>query len=585
MIGLARLLEQPADGSGVVAFGGESTRTRADLGRDVASLATSLTAASGGRILLHCEDTYAFAVGLLAIGQVGARALLPPSRQPEALRRLPPDVAGSVLDGAPPHPLRDRPVWHPLEAPRVARELVELDRDAPWVEMFTSGTTGTGRAVSKAVRHLEDEVAVLEASFGAALGPGTRLLATVAPQHLYGLLFRVLWPLAAGRPFLSSPVLHPEELEPHAGEGSPFALASTPVALRYLVSKGVLRRGASACRAVFSSGGPLSAELAAQVAEHAGVPPFEIYGSTETGGVAARQRCRGDEPWRPLPGVDLAAAEAGTLVVTSPFVSEGTRLSDGRRRFALDDLAAFDTGGGFQLLGRTDRVVKVGDKRLALPSMEARLVSHPAVAEAALVALESSAGDTRVGAVVVPTPAGDAIARAGGRRALTKVLSEHLAGDFDRVLLPRAWRLVAALPGDAQGKLPAESLVALFENGGGLRPFPAAAVRRSGRRLEARLRLPRDSPFLEGHFPGAPVVAGVVQLHFAMQALEELLGAPPRLAALEALKFREVLLPEQSVVLRLDLDEDGERFAFSLEDPDAPGRVFTSGRGRLGGPA
>ena len=83
-----------------------------------------------------------------------------------------------------------------------------LDRDAPLAVLFTSGSTGAGRRVEKAVRHLEDEVAVLEQQFGAQLARDTRFLATVAPQHLYGLLFRVLWPLAAGRPFLRSALLH-----------------------------------------------------------------------------------------------------------------------------------------------------------------------------------------------------------------------------------------------------------------------------------------------------------------------------------------------------------------------------------------
>ena len=189
----------------------------------------------------------------------------------------------------------------------------------------------------KSVRHLEDEVATLEARFGAALGPGTRMLATAAPQHLYGLLFRVLWPLAAGRPFLRTPLLHPEELVPTMDEGD-FALASTPLALRRLAERAELTSRAAQCRAVFSSGGPLEAGVARRVADALGAPPYEVYGSTETGGIAVRQQWAGDEAWQPLPGVTTALdPETERLVVTSPFVSGGEPADAGCTRLATGD--------------------------------------------------------------------------------------------------------------------------------------------------------------------------------------------------------------------------------------------------------
>ena len=99
--------------------------------------------------------------------------------------------------------------------------------------------------------------------------------------------------------------------------------------------------------------------------------------------------------------------------------------------------------------------------------------------------------------------------------------------------------------------------------------------------LEERIRIPWDLAFLDGHFPNYPVVAGVVQVHFAMRALGELLGAPPALSALEELKFHAVLVPGQEAILRAELYDDGARFRFSLADAADAGRLFASGRGRL----
>lgn len=460
MTPLSRLFAA-AGGARRVAFGREGTRSADDLRSDVASLASQLAPLAGARVALHCQDAYAFAVGFLGLGQVGAVAVLVPSRQPGALERLAGEVAGFLLDTADvPRQIEGRPCASPLAAPRAQRELVALEREAPWAELFTSGTTGDEKPVPKSLRHLEDEVAMLEARFGSALGAGTRMLATASPQHLYGLLFRVLWPLAAGRPFLRTPLLHPEELAPSMEEGD-FALASTPVALRRLAERAELAQQAARCRAVFSSGGPLEAEVARRVADALGAPPYEVYGSTETGGVAVRQQWAGDEPWQPLPGVSAEVdPEDGRLVVASPFVSGGERVDAERTRLATGDRAEPAPGGGFRLRGRADRVVKIAEKRLSLPDMESRLREHAAVEEAALVLVDGP-GEPRVAAVVVLTPAGRETYRDGGRRALGRELSEHLARDFDRVLLPRVWRVVDALPRDAQGKTSVRALRAI----------------------------------------------------------------------------------------------------------------------------
>ena len=589
MIPLSHLLDAAEQVDRPVAFGREGTRSFFELRRDVAALAARLAPAKGEALLVHCEDAYAFAVALFAAARVGARALLPPSRQPGVLARLASEVWGALVDAPrPPEALAAGRCWHPLAAGSLDTLPLEprpLDREAPLATLFTSGTTGDGARVEKALRHLEDEVEVLEQSFGAQLGAGTSILASVAPQHLYGLLFRVLWPLAAGRPFLRTAALHPEELAPQIDAAAPFALVTTPATLRRWAGRDSLARLAQTCRAVFSSGGPLAADVARSAADSLGGAPWEIYGSTETGGVAVRRQERGGEPWRALPGVAVSEdSETGCLVVESRFVSAGEVTSAGRARFATGDRAVFHgADGGFELRGRADRVVKVGEKRLALADMEARLLAHPAVSEAALFPLPGAAGETRVGAVVVPTQAARDALSDDGRRALGKRLGEHLASDFERVLLPRAWRFVAELPRDAQGKLPLASLRALFED----EARPAAARAESARAeqtdeaLDVPLHIPSDLAFLDGHYPSFPIVAGVVQVHFAMSALQELLGEPVALAQLEALKFHELLLPGQQAVLRVRLDRAAARFRFSLEDAARAERAFSSGRGRL----
>jgi len=577
---LSRLLAGGGGDATRVAFGRSGERTRRDLARDVAALASAITAVGAGRWLLFSADSYATAVGLLALASCRSLAVLPPNRRPETLRRLAEGAVGALVDGDA-ATVAGLPALAPLQQ-RAALPAAPpcLDREAPLVEFWTSGTTGEGRPIRKALRHLEDEVAVLEACLGAGLGRDARIFATASHQHIYGLLFRVLWPLALGRAFQAETLLHTQELLPRMRESEAAALVTTPVHLRRLAAGDDLRELRGICRAVFSSGGPLDPETARVVAEQLGAAPIEILGSTETGGIALRRRDLDGDVWHPLPGVEIARREAdGRLEVTSPFVSVGDDAGGGRARSVLGDRVDLVPGGGFLLLGRADRVVKVGEKRLSLPEMERVLASHPGVAEVALLVLEP-AGERRVHAVVAASPAGQALLERGGRRALRSALTQHLAASFDPVLLPRAWRFVGALPRDAQDKVPHASLCALFGDRAPMRPTAPKLIdeRRGAEEFVRQLEVPADLAQLEGHFEAVPLVAGVVQLGWVLAAAAEWLGHEPELSGLEALKFPEPLRPGRRVTLELRRSADGQQLRFRLHGERS---VYATGRAIL----
>ena len=92
------------------------------------------------------------------------------------------------------------------------------------------------------------------------------------------------------------------------------------------------------------------------------------------------------------------------------------------------------------------------------------------------------------------------------------------------------------------------------------------------------LRVPVDLACFPGHFPGGPLVPGVVELHWAMQELAGWLGRPLEVSALEALKFRRALLPGETFRLRLERASDGASYAFRMDDAAGP---ISSGRVRV----
>ena len=582
-IPLADLLSLGRAPRALVAFSRDGERDWADFSGRVAALAADIETRRAHRFVLFSEDSYAFAVGLFALAHSGARALIAPNRQPQTLSELAAHADGAIVDpGVGEVELARLPRLDPLGlAPVRGARFGRLAPAQPLAELSTSGTTGPGKAVPKALHHLDLEVAVLEQLFGARLGAGARVFATVSHQHLYGLLFRLLWPLAAGRPFCAETFLHLEELFPRMREAGEFALATTPVHLRRMRADADLASLRAGARAVFSSGGPLDDAVALDVAERLGQAPVEIFGSSETGGVAWRQQRAGAEsaPWRAFPGVTLAVEpEEQRLVVRSPYVSQGSATGDGEpQELVMGDRVELLGDGSFRLLGRADRIVKIGEKRLALPEMESHLRSHPWVADAAMLAFDSL-GDARVGAVVALSESGQAALAERGRRALGAALGDHLAGYWDRVLLPRAWRYVSELPRDPQGKTSRAALLELLESGAERAPVLGPVLiseRRDARSLSRELRVPAELAFFEGHFPGRPIVAGVVQIHWVLQAARDLVGPGLRVRALEGVRFRDLLLPEDVFHLELELSESGDALRFrSFADE----RAFASGK-------
>jgi acyl-coenzyme A synthetase/AMP-(fatty) acid ligase len=530
----------------------------------VGTLAATLASRGGDRWVLFAEDSHAFAAGLLAIWQAGATAVVAPNGQPGTLQSMSAHARGVVTERRAFVPGADN--VDPLDAPRTRTwRWRSLDRGATRLELYTSGTTGARKPIVKTLAHLEDEVAALEHRWGDRLRDA-RVFATVSHQHIYGLLFRVLWPLAAGRVFRADTYLLAEELAAQMASGGASCLVSTPVHLRRLAASADAARVAASCGTIFSSGGPLAAVTAARLGAVFGAAPFEIFGSTETGGVGWRQQGAGDDPlaWTPLPGVAATSID-GRLEVRSPFVSAADHA------FVMADRAEVLPGGRFRVAGRSDRVAKIGDKRLALPDMEAALREHPWVADVVLAVLDRG-GVARVAAVVVPAPAGrDALAQ-HDRRTVGRTLAERLEPYWDRVLLPRTWRYVERLPEDAQGKVTDEAVQRLLAAEG-------EADEDDGERVcERAFEVPHDLPCLDGHFPGFPIVPGFVQITWAMEAARALTGRALAVERIEALKFTGVLRPGDVVRLRVAVAARDATVTFRLWNDRTQ---FSSGRCRL----
>jgi acyl-coenzyme A synthetase/AMP-(fatty) acid ligase/3-hydroxymyristoyl/3-hydroxydecanoyl-(acyl carrier protein) dehydratase len=556
-----------------------------ELRRHVAALCERLDGGAASEAdsrtwVLLTEDAYAFAVGLLALWHTGRHAISPPNHQLESLRQL--ETRGAGV-------LSDRPDWFPegsclnpvieTAGPCTAR-FEELDPEATALELYTSGTTGNEKPISKRIRHLSDEVAELGAAWDDTLGNAT-VYATASHQHVYGLLFGVLWPLSSGRPFMAHHFQQPGELVPRMREVGDCVLASVPTHLKRLARHTGLPTLRGVCRTIFSSGGPLATETANDIAGLLGAAPIEVLGSTETGGIGWRQQdSAGGQAgvsvhWEPFRRVRVTRdPDTEVLRVASPFVSVDT----GGKGFATGDRVTFRSDGRFELAGRADRVVKVGEKRVNLDRMESQLRGHAWVQEVALTLVDRDT-DLRVAAAVVPSEEGMEQIRERGRSGLGRGLRASLAGFWDPVVQPRLWRVVPALPANEQGKLTRSALDELFREASYGeasmdRPEVLEELRGSDF-LERACRVPHDLACLPGHFPDQPIVPGVLQLDWVMELAAQLLERVVEVRELRAIKLLAPLRPGDSFRIHVRATAAGE-IAFSVFSEDhehAKGRV------------
>jgi 3-hydroxymyristoyl/3-hydroxydecanoyl-(acyl carrier protein) dehydratase len=94
---------------------------------------------------------------------------------------------------------------------------------------------------------------------------------------------------------------------------------------------------------------------------------------------------------------------------------------------------------------------------------------------------------------------------------------------------------------------------------------------------ELRLRVPRDLEYFTGHFPGVPIVPGVVQIQWAMALARRYLHLSAEFAGMEALKFRQVMGPDTEATLTLKYSAETSKLHFSFESDQgrhSSGRVL-----------
>jgi acyl-coenzyme A synthetase/AMP-(fatty) acid ligase/3-hydroxymyristoyl/3-hydroxydecanoyl-(acyl carrier protein) dehydratase len=542
MLDLYRRLSSPA-GHGLAGWRAGTALAYADLDRRARAWCALAARTPGSRIALFHHDSLEFAAALLGAWQAGKTVWLAADALASSCESLRAEVDafwGEFPASCAPVAPGDGEYWPgtwSAQPPGFAALVV-----------YTSGSTGAPKAIPKRMDQLTSELQALETQFGAGLA-GAAIVSTVSHQHIYGLLFKVLWPLAAGRPIHAASIDYPEALAESLGR-HPCVLVASPAHLKRLPAHLDWSGAARQLRAVFSSGGLLEPDAAQGALALLGQAPVEVYGSSESGGIAWRRQAPGAaDGWQPLPGVEWRVTNGEqVLEVCSRHAGEGW--------LEMADRAAPAGTGRFHLRGRSDRIVKIEEKRISLEAVEAALVGSGFASEARVVPCAAASRQV-LAAFVVPTKAGQALLDQHGKNGMNDRLRGVLAGVVEPVALPRRWRYLDRLPVNAQGKTTNAQLLALLDT-----PVRERPRQPSVRELEAgpgrvllELVVPPDLLYFDGHFTVAPVLPGVVQVDWAILYGRRHFALAPAFRSIQALKFQQMVRPGVPVQLELVHDQ------------------------------
>jgi benzoate-CoA ligase family protein len=337
--------------------------------------------------------------------------------------------------------------------------------DSPALWLYTSGTTGKPKGAMHRHASIRD-VAECYGSGVLGVAPGDRCLSVPKLFFAYGLGNSCFFPLAAGATAIlerarPTPALIAERIRAEA----PTLFFAVPTFYAALLNSDIPDDTFSSVRQGISAGEPLPPVVYTRFLERFGVEILDGIGSTEALHIFASNRAGQVHPGSsgtPVPGYEVeirddtgaVITEAGTpgeLYLRGPSIATGywCRTETTRRTFLGEWLRTGDTyvrndDGTYTCLGRFNDMLKAGGIWVSPAEVEQRLLEHPQVAEAAVVAAPDEFGlDKPVACVVGVT--GSSLDEEG----LIQWCRDGLAA-FKR---PRAIVELAELPKTATGKI------------------------------------------------------------------------------------------------------------------------------------
>ncbi|MBP5402051.1 MAG: AMP-binding protein [Treponema sp.] len=425
-------------------------KTWKDFLTDSAKMRNFLLKQNAEKFILHVNDYYYFLCCFIALLQCKKEVALTANITEEFIKEMREDGDGFLTDVENqkdsffvPQIIENAPVPSEEEI----KTTPEIIADETKIHMFTSGSTGKPKAVLQRMTEFELDNEFVFSKWGDEFTK-RKNAATVSQHHIYGFLFTIALPFAAGVPFRRTRIEFPTEFEKLDDEK--YMIIAVPAFLKRTVESE--DRLPLKEPFIFTSGGVLLPEVAEKTDRIFGFWPVEVYGSTETSGIAYRQSKNGLE-WTPFDNATITQDADGCLNIKSPYIKDP-------KGFQTADLVEILDDGRFILKGRKDSIVKIEEKRVSLTEVENRILLTKLVKDVCVVAMS----DRRqyLAAAIVFNEDGQKKFEGWKKFDINMYFHDFLLNYFENVVIPKKWRFLNELPMDLQGKKKKLEIQALF---------------------------------------------------------------------------------------------------------------------------
>jgi acyl-coenzyme A synthetase/AMP-(fatty) acid ligase len=336
----------------------------------------------------------------------------------------------------------------PQETPAA---VAAMEPEDPALIVFTSGTTGEPRGVLHGYRYLAGQRMQAEHWLGSRRDELVWCTTATGWSKSARNVFLAPWLTGAAAAIHDGRFDPPERLDFAEALGV-NVLCQAPTEYRMLARRTTLRP-LPELRRMVSAGEPLDPETIAAFRAGTGLEPADGYGQTETGQVTANlagEPIRQGSMGKPLPGMQTRIVEGELQLRVASSPTFFSRYLDGERFegewWPTGDLVEADADGYLFFKGRDDDIILSSGYRIGPTEVEAALLSHPAVAEAAAVAAPDPERGAVVRAIVV-------LRDRDGSEDLVHELQEHCKRETAPYKFPRIVEFATELPKTSSGKI------------------------------------------------------------------------------------------------------------------------------------
>lgn len=401
----------------------------------------------------------------------------------------------------------------------------------------TSGSTGEPKTIIKSKDCMLAESRDLAKFF--KFSPDTIFVSTVSDEFMYGTTFTVMLPKALNCKVDGERVVYPEDIKDY----EKFVFVSTPSFLEKLAKYNYIFKHNP--EMIISAGAKLDDKIFGYL-EKISKGVTEIYGSTEAGVVAYRQKHNAKLQF-------FENVKYINNTISSPYFDESELELN-------DELEFFEDG--FIVKGRNDRIVKIQEKRISLDEIERDLNKSNLVKKSYCLKL----GDKLCSAIILNNK-GEKLLENFGKLELIKAIKKSAPLN---IITPKKWRFLTNLPTNERGKIDGARVKEWFNTNV---TYPnIVKLENDGQNAEITLIFPKNSNFFKGHFPDFPILPGVVQLFFAKEFARDIFNLYFVPQKVKKVKFSSIIKPEMKVKLVLTRNEKSIEYKYVDEE-----KTFSSG--------